>query len=275
MLPARPGYRVPAVSGGDAARQGVRAGDGGNGHGGPLHRFVVTVGTDHHPFDRLIGWVNDWLARHPDQVGAFFVQSGSASVAPAAASAKFLDDAGLRQVLDEADVMICHGGPGSIADAWQRGQVPIVVPRLRRFREAVDDHQVDFCRMLGGHGRVRVAEDAATFGTLVGEAAADRAGFLLGDVVADGDAAVEHAVARFDALVNDLISEPRRRLPLIARGARRPRHVVNAGTGFGAAANEQTGDEQTGPDPVDGSLGSRGRTSGVRAAPSIARGEKQ
>ena len=122
-------------------------------------RIVVTVGTDHHPFDRLIRWINDWLAQHPDRASDFFVQSGAASVIPACPSARFLEAAQLNALLDEADVMVCHGGPGSIADAWARGQVPIVVPRLRRLGEVVDDHQVDFCRKLAELGRIRLAEE--------------------------------------------------------------------------------------------------------------------
>ena len=44
----------------------------------------VTVGTDHHPFDRLCGWADAWVAgaRHPEV--PWFVQSGT-SQAPEAA----------------------------------------------------------------------------------------------------------------------------------------------------------------------------------------------
>ncbi len=121
-------------------------------------RILVTVGTDHHQFDRLIEWVNDWLAHHPEHIPACFIQSGAASAVPASPAEPFLDAGQLAELLDAADVMVCHGGPGSIADAWQRGQVPIVVPRLRRLGEVVDDHQVDFCRKLAGLGRVRLAD---------------------------------------------------------------------------------------------------------------------
>ena len=51
----------------------------------------MTVGTDHHPFDRLIGWTNDWLRAHPEQVPRFFVQSGTASVVPACPGSGFLE----------------------------------------------------------------------------------------------------------------------------------------------------------------------------------------
>jgi UDP-N-acetylglucosamine transferase subunit ALG13 len=177
---------------------------------------VVTVGTDHHPFDRLVTWVNEWLRQHPDEAGAFFFQSGTASVAPVCRSSRFLGAEQLEALLDEASVLVCHGGAGSIADAWARGQVPIVVPRLRRFGEVVDDHQVDFCRKLGQLGRVLVAETPSALVGLLDEAAGDLRRFRTTGDPPD----IEAAVARFAALVDELVSRPRRRLPLLARTPR-------------------------------------------------------
>jgi UDP-N-acetylglucosamine transferase subunit ALG13 len=172
---------------------------------------VVTVGTDHHPFNRLIAWTNDWLAQHPDRTRDFFVQSGAASVVPACPSARFLETAQLNALLDEADVMVCHGGPGSIADAWARGRVPIVVPRLRRLGEVVDDHQVDFCRKLAELGRIRLAQEPAGLAGLLDDAACDHTRFRVTDLAADVDA----AVARFGELVEELVDRPSRWPPLI------------------------------------------------------------
>lgn len=170
-------------------------------------RFVVTVGTDHHPFDRLIRWINDWLGQHPEQIQAFVVQWGSASVEPICPGERFLDVGRLDELLESADVMICHGGPGSIADAWARGQVPIAVPRLRRFGEVVDDHQIDFCRKLASLGRVRLAEDPGALAGLLDEALRDRHPFSLQAPPANIDA----TVARFETLVAELVSLPHRR----------------------------------------------------------------
>jgi UDP-N-acetylglucosamine transferase subunit ALG13 len=201
-------------------------------------RIVVIVGTDHHPFDRLIGWTNDWLGRHPELTQAFFVQSGAASVAPACPGSRFLDPGQLGALLDMADVMICHGGPGSIADAWARGLVPIVVPRLRRFGEVVDDHQVDFCRKLAGLGRIRLAQAPDALAEFLDEAARDYTRFRAESPEADTEAAVK----RFGELVDELVSRPRRRLPLIHRSRRARRPVT--GDGAGAA-----GDLSPGRDP--------------------------
>lgn len=172
----------------------------------------MTVGTDHHPFDRLITWVNGWLDQHPGQAGRFFVQWGTASVRPACSGSPFLTTGELDALLDDASVVVCHGGPASMAGAWARGIVPVVVPRQARLGEHVDDHQVHFSSKVAEMGRIRLAPTPAAFARqLAGAELAAQAGERpqpqrLG-------AAAELAVARFGDLVEALVStRPRRRL---------------------------------------------------------------
>ncbi len=126
-------------------------------------RIVVMTGTDHHPFDRLVTWVDNWLASHPEAVASCYVQYGTSAARPRCPGSASLQIGQLGDLLDQADVLICHGGPASVSDAWRRGKVPIVVPRTQRLGEHVDDHQVDFCRKFAELGRVRLAEDPAGF----------------------------------------------------------------------------------------------------------------
>jgi UDP-N-acetylglucosamine transferase subunit ALG13 len=170
-------------------------------------RVIVTVGTDHHPFDRLITWTNDWLGTHPEQAAGFFVQSGTASVAPACAGERFLESGRLDNELAAADVIVSHGGPATIAAAWVRGLLPIVVPRVPRLGEHVDDHQVTFAVKLAELGRVRLAQTHAEFTSALAEATSDHGRFRAAVPAADVDA----AVARFGELVEELVSRPRRR----------------------------------------------------------------
>jgi UDP-N-acetylglucosamine transferase subunit ALG13 len=61
----------------------------------------------------------------------------------------------------QAEKVISHAGIGTILNATRAGQTPVVVPRLRRFKETVDDHQLELARSLDGTGRVVVVEDLA------------------------------------------------------------------------------------------------------------------
>lgn len=179
-------------------------------------RVVVTVGTDHHPFDRLVQWVNDWLAAHPRQAAGFFMQSGSTSVVPACLASRSVEVQRLDALLDEANVVVCHGGPATIAAVWARGLLPIVVPRQPQLGEHVDDHQVDFSRKLAELGRIRLAQTPAEFAGIM--AAATNDPVCLRTSVAAADVAA--AVARFGELVEEVVSRPLRRLPLWHRNPR-------------------------------------------------------
>jgi UDP-N-acetylglucosamine transferase subunit ALG13 len=173
---------------------------------GPGPRVTVVVGTDHHPFDRLVGWVNTWLGQHPEQTSGFFVQAGTASVRPACPWSAALRTDELSLLLDSTDVLVCHGGPASIADGWSRGQVPIVVPRLHRLGEHVDDHQLDFAVKIAELGRIRLARTGDDFAALLEEAAHDIGGFRASGLESECEA----AIARFSALVDGLGSGPLR-----------------------------------------------------------------
>jgi UDP-N-acetylglucosamine transferase subunit ALG13 len=192
-------------------------------------RIVVTVGTDHHPFDRLIDWTNDWLGKHPERVLECFVQSGPASVVPSCPASAMLAVGPLNALLDAARVIVCHGGPASIADAWARGQLPIVVPRLPELGEHVDDHQVDFCRKVAELGRIRLAQAPGEFAGLLDEAISDPAPFRVSPAETD----VAAATARLGELVGELVGRPHVRLPLIRRSRTRG---APATTGSGVPA---------------------------------------
>ena len=43
-----------------------------------------------------------------------------------------------------ADIIITHGGPATFMGAIAKGKKPIVVPRLEKFGEHVNDHQIEF-----------------------------------------------------------------------------------------------------------------------------------
>lgn len=74
--------------------------------------------------------------------------------------------------LTNADRVVSHAGVGTILCAIQAGQVPVVFPRLERYGETVDDHQLDLARRLAQTGKVVVVESGEELATAIAAAPA-------------------------------------------------------------------------------------------------------
>jgi beta-1,4-N-acetylglucosaminyltransferase len=117
--------------------------------------IFVTVGASPLPFGRMLRAV----AMLPGE--QLFVQHGPAIPPPDAARAvDFVSFKELVQAMESAEVVISHAGAGSIICALRAGHTPIVVPRLARYSETVDDHQLELARAFETQGRVVVLWDA-------------------------------------------------------------------------------------------------------------------
>lgn len=127
--------------------------------------IFVTVGTNEARFDRLLTAV--------DAVGAeeeLVVQHGPSPVRPAGARCvAFLAWDEVVEHMRAARVVVAHAGVGSVLVAVANGKRPLVMPRLRRYREAVDDHQVVFANRLAEAGLVTVITDAQGLGRALRE----------------------------------------------------------------------------------------------------------
>ena len=61
--------------------------------------------------------------------------------------------------MNSATHVVSHAGVGTILTAINTGHVPVVFPRLRRFNETVDDHQLELATAMAETGRVVVVEE--------------------------------------------------------------------------------------------------------------------
>jgi UDP-N-acetylglucosamine transferase subunit ALG13 len=110
--------------------------------------IFATVGTHGQPFTRFL----DALAGLDGDVVVQYGHNGApAGVREAVAFMPF-DELNAR--MREADVVVTHAGVGSVLCAREAGHVPVVVPRLHRFGEHVDDHQLELVAALAEDGHV-------------------------------------------------------------------------------------------------------------------------
>jgi UDP-N-acetylglucosamine transferase subunit ALG13 len=115
---------------------------------------LVTVGTNEAPFDRLVRAASSLSDEH------VVVQRGASTERPACAECvDHLPFDEFDTLVRSSRVVVTHAGVGTVAAALANGRKPIVVPRLRRHGEAVDDHQIHFGRRLEQAGLVTLVED--------------------------------------------------------------------------------------------------------------------
>lgn len=60
----------------------------------------------------------------------------------------------IKKLIDEADLVITHGGVGSIVTALEENKKVIAVPRLKKYSEHVNDHQLDIVKSFDEAGYI-------------------------------------------------------------------------------------------------------------------------
>jgi UDP-N-acetylglucosamine transferase subunit ALG13 len=102
----------------------------------------VTLGSQKFQFDRLLKAVDD-LVENGTITEEVFAQSGYSDYKPQHYRSKpFLDRDEFAEWEAKADIVITHGGTGAIIGAVKKGKKVIAVPRLAKYGEHVDDHQL-------------------------------------------------------------------------------------------------------------------------------------
>jgi UDP-N-acetylglucosamine transferase subunit ALG13 len=120
----------------------------------------VSVGNLKKPFVRMLQAVSDNAAILP---GPVIVQHGHSPFHdPNCTAVPFLKMEEFQQRVAGAELVILHGGAGSIITALQAGKRPIVMARSANLGEHVDEHQQELVRELSAAGRIIVAVDAAS-----------------------------------------------------------------------------------------------------------------
>jgi UDP-N-acetylglucosamine transferase subunit ALG13 len=172
------------------------------------HLVLALAGTDHHPFDRLVRWVDDAATRHGDV--RFVVQHGTSAPPRVAEGHAFLGHDLMLDLMQQATLVVCHGGPGTIMDAREAGHVPLCVPRDPALGEHVDGHQQRFAAIVGQVGIIRLVPTVEALCAEVDQARRDGP---LQRVSAALSTAREQARALVAEELDSLISVPRPRTP--------------------------------------------------------------
>jgi UDP-N-acetylglucosamine transferase subunit ALG13 len=126
--------------------------------------IFITVGTHEQPFDRLVKEV-DRLKRENVIREDVFIQTGYSTYKPqACAYREFIRFDEMMHRIEEADIVITHGGTGSIMLVLYHQKIPVVVPRQKKHREHIDDHQVLFCKTMVSKQKILAVYETGELG---------------------------------------------------------------------------------------------------------------
>lgn len=104
--------------------------------------IFITLGSQKFQFNRLLKAMDELCDKGiiDDDI---FAQTGYSDYQPKNYRYKnFLDRKEFEQIITEANIVITHGGTGAIIGAVKKGKKVIAVPRLAKYGEHVDDHQL-------------------------------------------------------------------------------------------------------------------------------------
>ncbi|MEM5814742.1 MAG: PssE/Cps14G family polysaccharide biosynthesis glycosyltransferase [Candidatus Aenigmatarchaeota archaeon] len=121
--------------------------------------IFVTVGTHERPFLRLFREIERLIAegRIKEEV---ICQTGFTKYEVKGAKCRdYYPEYEMQKYLETCRIMITHGGLGSIIKGVDFGKPVIAVPRMAKFGEHTDDHQLQIVKEMEKEGRVIAVYD--------------------------------------------------------------------------------------------------------------------
>lgn len=129
--------------------------------------IFVCVGTKRFQFNRLLKEIDKLITEDiiQDEV---FAQIGASTYIPKNYSyKKYLSGEEFRFFQEKADIIITHGGTGSIVGALKLQKQVIAVPRLTKYGEHADDHQLEIVDLFYKKGYIEKVEEISELGNAI------------------------------------------------------------------------------------------------------------
>lgn len=111
--------------------------------------IFITLGSQKFQFNRLLKKMDELIDQGVVQ-DKVFAQIGASDYIPKNYEYKdYLDRDEFARMTEQCDVFVTHGGTGAIVGALKNEKKVIAVPRLAKYGEHVDDHQVQLLKQFG------------------------------------------------------------------------------------------------------------------------------
>ncbi len=136
--------------------------------------IFVTVGTHKDSFDRLVKKMDE-LVGNGDIKEKVVMQIGNSAYEPKNCEYyRFVGADKFEELYRTADTIICHAGAGSIINALKNNKHLIIVPRMKKFKEHTDDHQLDLADAMEKGGKAVCVRDIEEMAASITKASASR-----------------------------------------------------------------------------------------------------
>lgn len=120
--------------------------------------IFVTVGSRNYPFDRLFKKLDE-LYDEGIIKDKMFAQIGTSTYLPRNFEYKdFISQDEFLEKINECDIVVTHGASGSIMKALNAGKKTIVVTRLEKYGEHINDHQIQNNEAFASNNYVLMAD---------------------------------------------------------------------------------------------------------------------
>lgn len=121
--------------------------------------IFVTLGSQKFQFNRLLKEL-DKLVEEKKVKEKIFAQIGYSDYKPTNYEYKeFLDRDEFQDKMKQSDIVITHGGTGAIVTAVKQEKKVISIPRLAKYEEHVDDHQIQIVEEFEKSGIIKAVHD--------------------------------------------------------------------------------------------------------------------
>jgi len=114
--------------------------------------IFITLGTQKQSFIRLLNEIESCKILNNEDIIA---QVGYTKfVSDRIKTIDFLEVDEFNRYIENSEFVITHGGVGSIFSAILKNKKVIAMPRLKKYNEHVDDHQIEICEKLASLGYI-------------------------------------------------------------------------------------------------------------------------
>lgn len=122
--------------------------------------IFVALGTQKFQLNRLLMKI-DSLIEKGIIVDEVFAQIGESDYIPQRYEyEKFIGKEQFEEKISKCDILITHGGVGTIVAGLKRNKKVIVFPRLKKYGEHVDEHQLEIAKSFSQLNYVLECDDA-------------------------------------------------------------------------------------------------------------------